>query len=253
MQPIMSDNTDRRAFLRCGSFWLAAAALAGGGRAAFAVQPKPPHKEEHNKEEHKEEHDHDEEEDISATEDLMREHGLVLRVLVVYDEGIRRLAAGESPGEPIAEAARLIRSFVEDYHEKLEEEYLFPRFRKADRLTELVETLKKQHDAGRRVTDTVLRLSTAEALKEDAHRRELSAALQGFGRMYIPHMGREDTVLFPALRSVVSEQEFERLGDVFENREQELFGEHGFERQVERMAEIEKSAGVNDLAKFTVQ
>jgi hypothetical protein len=33
--------------------------------------------------------------------------------------------------EPIAKAATIVRAFIEDYHEKDEEEFVFPRFRKA--------------------------------------------------------------------------------------------------------------------------
>ncbi|MFZ1988785.1 MAG: hemerythrin domain-containing protein, partial [Alphaproteobacteria bacterium] len=77
--------------------------------------------------------------DILPVEDLMREHGVLRRVLLVYGEAIRRLEANEdSPPEALKDAAGIIRSFIEDYHEKLEENYLFPRFRKAERLVDLV-------------------------------------------------------------------------------------------------------------------
>jgi hypothetical protein len=36
--------------------------------------------------------------------------------------------------------------------------------------------------------------------------------------MYRPHEAREDTVLFPALREIVSEQEFGALGEDFEKK-----------------------------------
>jgi hypothetical protein len=38
-------------------------------------------------------------------------------------------------------SAKLIRSFAEDYHEKLEQDYMFPRFRNANRLVDLVDVL----------------------------------------------------------------------------------------------------------------
>jgi hypothetical protein len=61
----------------------------------------------------------------------MREHGVLKRVLLVYGEGIRRLEANEDlPPDAIADAAKIIRNFIEDYHEKLEENFLFPRFEK---------------------------------------------------------------------------------------------------------------------------
>jgi hemerythrin-like domain-containing protein len=46
----------------------------------------------------------------------------------LYGEGIRRLEANEDlPPDAIADAAKIIRNFIEDYHEKLEEN--FSRFR----------------------------------------------------------------------------------------------------------------------------
>ncbi|OGG00365.1 MAG: hemerythrin [Candidatus Glassbacteria bacterium RIFCSPLOWO2_12_FULL_58_11] len=192
------------------------------------------------------------EEEVSPAEDLMREHGVLKRVMLVYEETLRRLHAGEElPPEALANAAGIIRSFIEDYHEKLEEDFLFPRFRKANKLVELVDILVEQHRAGRRLTDTTLRLSNSGALKNPDSRRELSDSLQKFIRMYSPHEAREDTVLFPAFRGIVSSNEYDSLGEEFEDKEHELFGEDGFDTMVDRVAAIEKSLGIFDLAQFT--
>ena len=69
--------------------------------------------------------------------------------------------------------------------------------------------------------------------------------------MYRPHEAREDTVLFPAFRGIVSPHEYDSLGESFEKKEHELFGEDGFEKMVDRVAGIEKSLGIYDLAQFT--
>jgi hypothetical protein len=62
---------------------------------------------------------------------------------------------------------------------------------------------------------------------------------------------REDTVLFPAFRKIVSPHEFDALGEDFEKKEDELFGEDGFEKVVDKVAGIEKQLGIYDLAQFT--
>ncbi len=192
------------------------------------------------------------EEDVSPAEDLMREHGVLNRILLIYGEALRRLDAKEDlPPEPLADSARIIRNFIEDYHEKLEEDFLFPRFRKANKLTDLVSVLLQQHEAGRRLTETTLRLSTAPALKSPDGRAQLADSLRGFVRMYRPHEAREDTVLFPAFRGIVSPHEYDSLGEAFEKKEHELFGEDGFEKMVDKVASIEKSLGIYDLAQFT--
>ena len=108
-----------------------------------------------------------------------------------------------------------------------------------------------QHRAGRRLTDTVLRLSTAKSLKNADDRKTLAETLHLFIRMYNPHAAREDTVLFPALHGIVSAHEYDSLGEDFEKKEQQLFGADGFEKMVDRIAAIEKSLGIYDLAQFT--
>ncbi len=192
------------------------------------------------------------EEEVSPAEDLMREHGVLKRVLLVYRECLRRMGAREElPPEALANGAGIIRQFIEDYHEKLEEDFLFPRFRKAGKQVELVGVLAQQHQAGRRLTDVTLRLATAQALKDDTERAQLAEALEKFIRMYEPHEAREDTVLFPALHQIVSPHEYDALGEEFEKKEHQLFGEDGFEKMVDRVAGIEKQLGMDDLAQFT--
>ena len=60
------------------------------------------------------------------------------------------------PPQAVTDGATIIRKFIEEYHEKVEEDHLFPRFRKAGKLVSLVDTLLKQHQAGRRITERVL-------------------------------------------------------------------------------------------------
>jgi hemerythrin-like domain-containing protein len=192
------------------------------------------------------------EEEVSPPEDLMREHGVLKRVLFVYEEAIRRIEERHDlPLETVRQAADIIRTFIEDYHEKLEEEYLFPRFEKAGRLVDLTRVLRDQHQAGRRLTEQVLRLASAKALKDPESTARMRDHLRAFIRMYGPHEAREDTILFPALRTVVTRQEFAALGDEFEKKERTLFGEDGFEKVVTRVESIEKTLGIYDLAQFT--
>lgn len=191
-------------------------------------------------------------EEVSANEDLMREHGVLDRVLLVYDEALRRIDGGQDlPPDAVAGGARVIRRFIEDYHEKLEEDHLFPRFEKAGKLIALVSILRAQHEAGRRVTAEIQRLSTAATLKDDGARRTLADALRSFARMYRPHAAREDTVLFPAFRGLVTANEYDALGEQFERREHQIFGEDGFGKILDEVAGVEKALGIDDLSRFT--
>jgi hemerythrin-like domain-containing protein len=181
----------------------------------------------------------------------MREHGILRRLLLVYGEAVARLEAGrELAPEPIAHSAEIIRAFIESYHERDEEEFIFARFLKARKMVDLVETLLAQHRAGRKLTADILRLATAAGLASAPDRLKLAEAMRLFIRMYEPHAAREDTVLFPAFRELVGEKELDKLQDVFEDKEKALPG-GGFEKMVVEVSKIEAAVGLADLARFT--
>jgi len=189
--------------------------------------------------------------EISPPEDLMREHGVLRRVLLVYDHCRQLLVNGEAfELSSLADAANIIRTFVEDYHEKLEEEVLFPQFTKRNEMVPLVQILSIQHQAGRHLTEEILRLANAGSVPEESTRNGLIKCLSEFNRMYRPHAAHEDTVLFPALRGLVDEKEFFKMGEDFEDKETELLGAGGFETMVGRVDEIEKRLGIEDLSQF---
>jgi len=189
-------------------------------------------------------------EGVGPGEDLMREHGVLNRILLIYDEGVRRIGTHQAfAPDALHGAAAIIKRFLEDYHEKLEEDHLFPRFEKAGKLADLVGVLRKQHQAGRQLTAGILE-GTASGPK-DAAAAALAEKLRLFAHMYRPHEAREDTVLFPAFRDLVSKEEYERLGEAFESQETKVLGEKGYERIVEEVAQIERTLGIYDLASFT--
>lgn len=191
--------------------------------------------------------------EISPMEDLMREHGLLDRILLIYQEIIDRTERNEAiPVKDLSDAASIVRDFVENYHEKLEEDYIFPRFEKAgagDELSGLARTLRQQHQDGRMLTDRIMKLASEKPSPRD--RQDLKLQLSRFIRLYRPHKAREDTILFPAFHRLVSAKEYDRLGDLFEDKETALFGESGFEKNVDRVAGMEKKLGIYDLKKFS--
>jgi hemerythrin-like domain-containing protein len=190
-------------------------------------------------------------EEVTPPEDLMREHGVLDRVLLIYEASIRRIS-GSRDFDPavVTHSAEIIRDFINNYHEKSEEEQVFPRFKQAGQMVDLVDTLLRQHEAGRNVTQTILQYAPSSRKDEDDRRRVL-VAMQSFITMYRPHAAREDTVLFPKLSSLVSSNEYDAMAEEFEKKERQLFGEDGFEKVVARVAQIEQQLGIYDLNQFT--
>jgi hemerythrin-like domain-containing protein len=190
--------------------------------------------------------------EVSPPEDLMREHAVLERLLLIYEKIIASIPLSkEWPSVQLLAAAKLVRSFVEDYHEKLEEDHLFPRFEKANKLPELVTVLRIQHNVGRRLTDTILAFDVRPANVSTPDTVSLINAMQHFIRLYRPHAARESTVLFPQIAAVVGAEEYDKLGDRFEEIEHEKFGSQGFEGIVDQVAAIEKILGLYDLDQFT--
>ena len=108
------------------------------------------------------------EKEVGAVEDLMREHGVLRRALLVYTESVPKIRAnpGTIPADALMRTAKLFRSFGEDYHErKLEEAYIFPAIKKAGGpAAGYADVLKAQHDRGREVTEYILAVTGKEAL-----------------------------------------------------------------------------------------
>ena len=187
---------------------------------------------------------------VTATEDLMREHGIVARLMLIYGAGVRRLGQGEDIDPAVfTQAGEIMRDFVHDYHEKNEEEQVFPRFKTAGRMVELITILQAQHGACRKLTERVLDLAPKSTVK--AEREHLVEAMQATMTLYRPHAAREDTDVFPTLRSLVTPNEFEAIGETLEKSETEKFGADGFEKVAKKVEALEKRLGINDLSQFT--
>jgi hemerythrin-like domain-containing protein len=224
----------RRAGLAAGAMLVTTAAVTGQEKKAAKGKEK----------------EKQEEVEVAPPEDLMREHAVLERLLLICEKA---LASGNRPADwpmtQLADATRLVRTFIEDYHEKLEEDYIFPRFQKAGRLIDLTAVLLQQHQAGRQVTDAVIsQIKQAGSLSDT---QALAGSLRAFIRMYRPHAARESTILFPQIGAVVPPREYQEMGDKFEEIEHQKFGTAGFEGVVQKVAEIEKTLGLYDLASFT--
>ena len=230
-------KTSRRNFL-VGTTVVATSALANPLAGLALQKTKAPAKAAAKKEEPKE--------DVSTNEDLMREHGVLNRVLLIYDEAMRRIQANQKfDATVVARSADIIRTFIEDYHEKLEEDHIFPRFEQSGKLVELTVNLRAQHAIGRRLTESIV------AMAKSGDMQKLNTSLAGFNRMYRPHEAREDTVLFPALHSVVSKHEYDAMGEEFEKIEHKTFGGDGFDMAVDKVTELEKQFEIYDISQFT--
>lgn len=183
---------------------------------------------------------------VSPLEDLMREHGVLARLLLVYDDIAEKLAGKKTISLDIVKsAATVIRNFVEEYHNKLEEEYVFPRFLKNSVMNETIGVLLDQHRAGRAATDRIMAMTS--------NLKEIPPALRGYTRMFRAHAAWEESVVYPAFRGIVTGKEYRDMGELFEKREQQLFGANGFAGVVNEVSSLEKALDIGELSRYTLK
>jgi len=196
----------------------------------------------------------EQEDAVTANEDLMREHGVLRGILIVYREiGPKLIAdAAAVDAAALAEATGLFQAFGERYHEQLlEEQHIFPIVRKAGgEAAGLVDALLAQHARGREITAYVHdRTKSGRVATGDAE--TLARTLTSFARMYEPHTAREDTIVFPAFKKAIGPKAYDELGEQFEDIERRTFGGDGFDMAIDKIASIERRLGMADLATFT--
>src|SRR5438876_818996 len=161
--------------------------------------------------------------EITAIEDLMREHGLLNRILLIYEEIVRRLNNNEKiKKEIINKTALIIRKFVEEYHEKTEENYVFPILLKKNIETLLIQELIKQHNLGRQMTNNIIQLTNNDI--KDLDKKELIININNYVKMYRYHETREDTIIFQDFRKSLTKKKYEELGEKFEEEEKKVIG-----------------------------
>jgi hemerythrin-like domain-containing protein len=188
---------------------------------------------------------------IPLTEDLMREHGILHRLLSIYDKVAEQLGHHTPVRRAIVEeAVTIMKNFIDDYHQKLEEEYLFPQFKKHSSYKTLVKTLEKQHNIGRQLNARIKEIAMHDNIfNKPTYKTHLLALLKAYSSMFRVHTAREDTELFPHARSVMPTYKFNSLSRIFEDREVALFGHDGFTVILGKVIALEKALGIYRLEK----
>jgi hemerythrin-like domain-containing protein len=189
---------------------------------------------------------------IPLTEDLMTEHGLLIRIILVYRETISWLQTGKAvPQGPVHDTAEVIENYFHDFHEPLEEGFVFPPLAKGS-LSSMIDTLLLQHARGREQTQLILdATSGSREFVTGSNRQQLLEAMSNFAGGYEPHESREDTVVYPAFRAGQSATNIVQLADHFDALQKQQFGANGFQEMLSRVDATEQILGIYDLAQFT--
>jgi hemerythrin-like domain-containing protein len=190
----------------------------------------------------------------SPTEDLMKEHGVIERIMLIYQRMIEKAIIGQEVDISIINrASEMVDEYVSKHHERDEEKYVFPKFREANYIVELVDTLEHQHNVSRQLNLQVMGLSSKGAKITHDEALRLLDLCGMFVNMYLPHISRENTILFPTLFDIASPKYIRDIKKRMEGEEEKVLGETGFRGFVGRVAALEKEAGCHELSQYTAQ
>jgi hemerythrin-like domain-containing protein len=232
----MKPNSTRRELLQKSALVLTSTALAVSSIGTLAQKAE------------------EAEPEVTATEDLMREHGVIRRALLVYSELADKIRKAPASVDAAAlhKTAQLFRTFGEDYHERmLEEQHIFPIVRRMKgEAAKYPDILIAQHNRGREITEYTLAVTNASKISV-LHAEPLARVFEGFVRMYENHAAREDTIVFPAWKTNFTNKQLDALSDQFEDIEHKMFGKDGFEDAEKTIIGIEANFGFTDISQFT--
>ncbi len=180
-----------------------------------------------------------------AVEDLMREHALLSRIMTIYEHLSLSFKNGtyQSIDWTISyKCAYIVRHFIENYHERSEEQFIFPILKKYNKHRKLVNELIKQHKLGRQMTDRIIDLS-----KSKSNASELSLLLHLFCKLYRVHASREDTVIFQDLYGLLTVLQRQALTDKMQQAETN----ESFDQTLKSVEALEKKLGIHDIYTLT--
>lgn len=182
----------------------------------------------------------------SPTEDLMREHGLLDRILLIYEFYLGQIHQLKPIDLALlTESTQIIRSFIEEYHEPMEEKYIFAPLLEKKIEVELITELIVQHKVSKLITGKIFTYVAQSNIPK------IDYYIRMFLHMYRAHESREDTVIFNKFREMTPPARMAELGDEFERSETEKFGPDGYERILQRVNQIETNLGIHNLKSYT--
>lgn len=186
-------------------------------------------------------------EPVSAIEILSRGHGLLIRMIIIYELSAARANKGEKIDPAIVlKTTQIIRHYLHDYHEKMEEQHVFAPLERAQVCFNSIQELKVQHGSSYELTGRIEKATTAGKLNS-----EVTGYMIDYATMYKHHSAWEDTVIFPAFDAHVNKKDIAELASVFASEEHKILGHDGFDSFLNQVADLEKQLGIFELSSST--
>jgi hemerythrin-like domain-containing protein len=177
-------------------------------------------------------------EKMKATQSLMEEHEVILRLLSAMEKAVATIPSGKvSPGFFLG-AADFIKGFADGCHHAKEEGALFPAMEAGGVPVQggPIGMMLAEHEQGREYTRHMRAAAEKWQAGDTSGSKDVITNATGYVRLLRMHIQKENNILFPMADRMVLEEKQLALWDEFERIEQEETGE-GIHEKYEALAE----------------
>ena len=177
---------------------------------------------------------------MNPLENLREEHGAIMKVFAIL-QGVAREMETHNPKavDHLKRILEFLTVFIDQCHHAKEEEFLFPAMQKArTEHSRLIEELLSEHEKGRSMTAALeAALNGFEGGDEQAA-APLIETIHGYVLVFRTHLRKENGILFPEGRRLLSEHDLQAMAGRFEKLEEERIGKgrhEAFHRMIEQL------------------
>lgn len=159
------------------------------------------------------------------TEELKREHEVILRMLAVLSSASDRLERGEDVDpELFVQAVDFLRTFADKCHHSKEEKQLFVEMMAHGVSGEVgpISVMMREHQDGRAHVKKLDSLSGKKMTP--ATRKALVKTARAYVDLLSKHIAKEDNVLYPLADQLLTDEDQERLEKAFAEVEEKIMG-----------------------------
>jgi hemerythrin-like domain-containing protein len=182
---------------------------------------------------------------MEATDILMDEHRVILRVLTALDKAANRLEAGEIvPPAFFIEAADFAKGFADGCHHMKEEGVLFPAMAAAGLSMQSgpLAVMLAEHEEGRRLVRGMRQAAERLQGGDTTAGQEVVSNAHGYANLLEAHINKENKILFPLADKIIPAEQRPHLHEEFERIENEETGEGVHEKYLGLAEKLEKAA-----------
>jgi hemerythrin-like domain-containing protein len=161
-----------------------------------------------------------------ATDILEQEHRTIEKIVRVTGVLADELAENRDIDDDILrDLGQFLRVYGHQCHHGKEESYLFPMLESRGVPEEgcPLGALRHEHEKSRALTQELVQASAEYAANRHAGSSALSEVLRNIAQFYPAHIWKEEYLLFPMARKVLSEEDDQRLLQEFKSVESDIF------------------------------